>query len=127
MKRFTHRLTPLRPYPEVLCGATSLALLISLLSAPTFSQTTLQTPDRSSLTIRENGYFRADLGFFFVENGRLDVYDAIHNSGVIWDNVLGQYVLLRDAEKELSEKTTPYYHEVFQLARGDSTRTEREF
>jgi len=46
-----------------------------------------------------------------VEDGRLDVYDGGLDSGVIWDNALGQYALLRDTEKELARGDAPYYHE----------------
>jgi len=77
--------------------------------------------------IRENGYFRADLGFFFVEDGRIDVYDGGLDSGIIWDNVLGKYELLREAEKQLPRGGAPYYHEVYQLEHGEWSRTERNF
>jgi|GEM_PF-5003227 len=79
------------------------------------------------VTIRENGDFRAELGFFFVENGRLDVYDGALESGLIWDNVLRQHLPLHDLEKELSQKAAPYYHERYELQHGSWQRISREF
>ncbi len=100
------------------------ALLNGLFPPFAFSQ---GKPAALPVSIRENGYFRADLGLFFVEDGRLDVYDGGLDSGTIWDNVLGNYILLRDAEKQLSRSGAPYYHEAFQLERGEWNRTERNF
>src|SRR3989442_14933815 len=82
----------------LLCCAIGIVLLSCLALPFAFS---LARPGASLATIRENGYFRADLGFFFVEDGRIDVYDGGLDSGIIWDNVLGKYELLRQAEKEL--------------------------
>jgi hypothetical protein len=84
-------------------------------------------PTALQVNIRENGYFRADLGLFFVEDGRLDVYDGALDSGIIWDNVLGNYTPLPEAEKQFSRSGAPYYHEAFQLERGEWNRTERNF
>ena len=83
--------------------------------------------DATHSRVRENGYFRADLGLFFVEDGRLDVYDGILDSGVIWDNVSGRLVRLREAEKQLPYHGEPYYHELFQLKQGAWTRISRDF
>ena len=80
-----------------------------------------------AVSIRENGYFRADRGYFFVGDGRLDVYDGGLDSGVIWDNALGQYALLRDTEKELARGDAPYYHETYQLGHGEWIRRDRNF
>lgn len=101
-----------------------LTLLYALASPFASSQSKLAS---SSASIRENGYFRADLGFFFMEDGRLDVYDGGLDSGVIWDNVSDKYILLREAEKELPRAGAPYYHEAFQLEQGEWNRVERNF
>jgi hypothetical protein len=113
-----------RPSGWLLYCTAWVALLNGLLAPFAPSQ---GKPSAPSASIRENGYFRADLGLFFVEDGRLDVYDGGLDSGTIWDNVLGNYILLRDVEKQLSRSGAPYYHEAFQLERGEWDRTERNF
>lgn len=85
------------------------------------------SPNTPPVNIRENGYFRADLGLFFIEGDRLDVYDGGLDSDVIWDNVSGRLVLLREVEKELGHHGEPFYHEVFQLEHGEWNRKDRDF
>jgi hypothetical protein len=104
--------------------AAVIAALAALPSVYAFRQS---KPDAASVNIQENGYFRADLGYFFVEDGRLDVYSGRRDIDVIWDNALRQYVLSRDMEKEVPSGGAPYYHEVYQLDRGRWGRTERNF
>src|ERR1700688_1355193 len=84
-------------------------------------------PNLATVNIKENGDFRADLGYFFVEDGRLDVYSGWRDIDVIWDNMLHQYVLPHDMEKEVPSRGAPYYHEVYELDRGEWGRTERNF
>jgi hypothetical protein len=124
MRGLTFRVSQWRTSRCLLYCAAGLALLYALASPFASSQNKIAA---SPASIRENGYFRADLGLFFVEEGRLDVYDGGLDSGTIWDNVRSNYVLLRDAEKELPRAGAPYYHEVFQLERGEWNRTERDF
>jgi hypothetical protein len=108
----------------LLLNAAVIAVLVALPSVYALRQ---NKPDAASVNIQENGHFRADLGYFFVEDGRLDVYSDWRDIDVIWDNALRQYVLPRDMEKEVPSGGAPYYHEVYQLDQGEWGRTERNF
>jgi hypothetical protein len=103
------------------------AVVALLVALPSVIVSPQAKPNAATVSIKENGDFRADLGYFFVEDGRLDVYSAWRDIDVIWDNVLHQYVLPRDMEKEVPSGGAPYYHEVYQLDRGEWGRTERNF
>lgn len=128
---------PLSSVPEtsfgvLRCLAVAVAALVFCCGWPAVLQQA-ETPrlshnasiKKARWAIRENGYFRADLGRYFQEGDRLDVYTSAREFGAVWDSVQQRYVLLK--ELSLLWKGEPYYHEGYQLQNGEWVRKEIEF